>query len=132
MAELLKNLGFYNGTYDTIENMTIPMTDRVCWFGDGVYEATPARNGVIYCLDEHINRFFNSANYVGIRIPYTKEELKKLLCEMVLKVDLSNTDGEALVYWQITRGADVPRNHNFPDCPPRLWITVTPLLSYFS
>lgn len=126
MAELLKNLGFYNGKYDTIENITIPMTDRVCWFGDGVYEATPARNGVIYCLDEHINRFFNSANYVGIRIPYTKEELKKLLCEMVLKVDLSNTDGEALVYWQITRGADVPRNHNFPDCPPRLWITVTP------
>ena len=126
MAELLKNLGFYNRKYDTLENMTIPMTDRVCWFGDGVYEATAVRNGVIYCLDEHIERFFNSAAFVEIKIPYSKEELKALLCEMVLKVDVSNTDNEALLYWQITRGADVPRNHNFPDCPARLWITVTP------
>lgn len=126
MAELLKNLGFYNGKYDTIEKMTVPMTDRVCWFGDGVYEATAVRNGIIYCLDEHIERFFNSASFVEIEIPYTKEELKALLCEMVLKVDVSNTDNEALLYWQITRGADVPRNHNFPDCPARLWITVTP------
>ena len=126
MSELLKDLGFYNGKYDTIENMTIPMTDRVCWFGDGVYEATAVRNGVIYCLDEHIDRFFNSAAFVEINIPYTKEELKKLLCEMVLKVDVSNTDNEALLYWQITRGADVPRNHIFPDCPARLWVTVTP------
>ena len=126
MAELLKNLGFYNGKYDTIEKMTVPMTDRVCWFGDGVYEATAVRNGIIYCLDEHIERFFNSASFVEIEIPYTKEELKALLSKMVLKVDVSNTDNEALLYWQITRGADVPRNHNFPDCPARLWITVTP------
>ena len=126
MAELLKNLGFYNEKYDTIEKMTVPMTDRVCWFGDGVYEATAVRNGIIYCLDEHIERFFNSASFVEIEIPYTKEELKALLSKMVLKVDVSNTDNEALLYWQITRGADVPRNHNFPDCPARLWITVTP------
>ena len=126
MAELLKNLGYYNGKYDTIDKISIPMTDRVCWFGDGVYEATPVRNGIIYCLDEHIDRFFNSAALVEITIPYTKEELKKLLSEMVLKVDVSETDNEALIYWQITRGADIPRNHNFPDCPPRLWITVTP------
>ena len=122
----MKNLGYYNGKYDTIENMTVPMTDRVCWFGDGVYEATAVRNGIIYCLDDHIDRFFNSAAFVEIKIPYTKEELKALLCEMVQRVDVSNTNNEALLYWQITRGADVPRNHNFPDCPARLWVTVTP------
>lgn len=126
MAELLKNLGFYNGKYDTIENISIPMTDRVCWFGDGVYEATATRNGVIYCLDEHIDRFFNSAAFVGITIPYTKDELKELFIDMVSKVDVSQTNGETLLYWQITRGAEVPRNHNFPNCPARLWITVTP------
>lgn len=127
MAKLLKNLGFYNGKYDTIENVSIPMTDRVCWFGDGVYEATAVRNGKIYCLDEHVDRFFNSASFVEISIPYTKEELKSLLNEMVPKVDVSETNGEALLYWQITRGADVPRSHNFPEnCPARLWITVTP------
>ena len=36
----MKNLGYYNGKYDLIENMTVPMNDRACYFGDGVYDAT--------------------------------------------------------------------------------------------
>ena len=36
----MKNLGYYNGEYDLIENMKVPMNDRVCYFGDGVYDAT--------------------------------------------------------------------------------------------
>lgn len=127
MGMLLKNLGYYDGKYDLIENMTVPMSDRVCWFGDGVYDATATRNGVIYCLDDHVDRFFNSASMVGIEIPYTKEELKSLLKELVLKVDTSETNGETFLYWQITRGANIPRNHIFPkDTKANLWVTVTP------
>ena len=33
----MKTLGYYNGKYDELENMSVPMNDRVCWFGDGVY-----------------------------------------------------------------------------------------------
>ena len=123
---LLKDLGYYNGKYDLIENMTVPMSDRVCWFGDGVYDATATRNGVIYCLDDHIERFFNSAAMVEIEIPYTKDELKTLLQDLVLKVDTSKTNGETFLYWQITRGANVPRNHVFPKTRANLWVTVTP------
>ena len=127
MEKLLENLGYYNGKYDLIENMTVPMTDRVCWFGDGVYDATATRNGVIYCLDDHVDRFFNSASLVEIEIPYTKDELKSLLCDLVSKVDTSNTDGETFLYWQITRGANIPRNHVFPEnVKANLWVTVTP------
>ena len=127
MAELLKNLGYYDGKYDLIENMTVPMSDRVCWFGDGVYDATATRNGVIYCLDDHVDRFYNSASLVDIEIPYTKQELKNLLAELVSKVDTNETNGETFLYWQITRAANVPRNHVFPDdTKANLWVTVTP------
>ena len=127
MAELLKNLGYYAGKYDLIENMTVPMSERVCWFGDGVYDATATRNGVIYCLDDHIDRFFSSASLVQIEIPYTKDELKELLKDLVSKVDTSETNGETFLYWQITRAANVPRNHVFPtDTKANLWVTVTP------
>ncbi|MDY4909247.1 MAG: D-amino acid aminotransferase, partial [Candidatus Fimenecus sp.] len=44
----MKNLGYYNGKYDEIENMQIPMLDRVCWFGDGVYDATYAHNHIVF------------------------------------------------------------------------------------
>ncbi|NMC58044.1 MAG: D-amino acid aminotransferase, partial [Candidatus Methanofastidiosa archaeon] len=102
----MKNLGYYNGEYDLIENMKIPMNDRVCYFGDGVYDATYSRNHNIFALDEHIDRFFNSAGLLQIKIPYTKDELKALLKEMVKKVD----SGEQFVYWQVTRGTGM-RNH---------------------
>ena len=49
----MKNLGYYNGKYDEIENMQIPMLDRVCWFGDGVYDATYAHNHVVFDMDAH-------------------------------------------------------------------------------
>lgn len=128
MSEKMKNLAYYCGKIDLIENMTVPMTDRVSWFADGVYDATCARNGVIYCLDDHIDRFFRSASMIRIELPYSKDDLKKLLCDLVSRVDTSETNGECAVYWHATRGAGIPRNHIFPkgDVKPTLWVTVTP------
>lgn len=120
----MENLGYYNGEYDLIENMKIPMNDRVCYFGDGVYDATYSRNHKIFALDEHIERFFNSAGLLKIKIPYTKDQLKELLNEMVSKVD----SGEQFVYWQVTRGTSM-RNHAFPgeDVKANIWIMLKPL-----
>lgn len=119
----MKNLGYYNGEFDLIENMKIPMNDRVCYFGDGVYDATYSRNHKIFALDEHIDRFYNSAGLLRIKIPYTKEQLKELLADMVTKVD----SGEQFVYWQVTRGTGM-RNHAFPpdEVKANLWIVLKP------
>ena len=116
-----KTLGYYNGKFDELENMSVPMLDRACYFGDGVYDATYSANHKIYMADEHLDRFFNSAGLVGIKIPYTKAELKELLAEMVKKVE----SGEQFVYWQVTRGTAL-RNHAFPDTPANLWIMLKP------
>ena len=40
----MKNVGYFNGEYDLIENMKIPMNDRVVYFGEGIYEATFVKN----------------------------------------------------------------------------------------
>ena len=114
-------LGYYNGKWGPLDEMTVPMNDRACYFGDGVYDATCAANGIIFTLDEHIDRFFNSAKLLEIKISLTKEELKKTLKEMLCKVD----KGEYLVYWQATRGTG-RRNHIFPAGPSNLWIIIKP------
>ena len=117
----VRNLGYYNGKIGLIEEMSVPMNDRAGYFGDGIYDATYSRNHIIYALDEHINRFFNSAHLVGMEVPMTKEELSALLSSLVRRVD----DGEQFVYWQLTRGTS-PRNHAFPDVPPNLWVMLKP------
>ena len=117
----MKTLGYYNGKFDEVDKMMIPMNDRVCYFGDGVYDATLARNYKIFAIDEHIDRFFNSAGLLKISIPHTKEELKDLLYEMLSKMD----SGNMFVYWQATRGTGM-RNHAFPDSPANMWIMLKP------
>jgi D-alanine transaminase len=118
----MKTLAYYNGMIDTIDAMRIPMNDRVCWFGDGVYEATLSANHVIFALDEHIERFFNSASMVRIALTLTKAELGELLTSLVKRVaGVSHS-----VYWQVTRGT-AERVHTFPDTPPNLWVMIRPL-----
>jgi len=114
-------LGYYNGKWGPLDEMTVPMNDRGCYFGDGVYDAACAANGTIFALDEHIERFFNSAKLMEIKISLAKEELKKTLNEMLSKVDR----GEYLVYWQATRGTG-RRNHVFPASASNLWIMIKP------
>ena len=53
----MENLGYYNGKFGPLVEMQVPMLDRVCFFGDGCYDATYSRNHVIYALDEHLGSF---------------------------------------------------------------------------
>lgn len=118
----MKTLGFYNGKFDELENMQVPMLDRACYFGDGVYDASYASNHTIFALQDHLNRFFNSARLLNIKIPYKMDELKNLLIELVNKVDSPSQ----FVYWQVSRGTGV-RNHIYSDdMVGNLWVMITP------
>ena len=115
----MTDLAYYNGKIGRIDEMQIPMNDRASFFGDGVYDVTYARNHVPYTLDEHLERFFASAELLRIDVPMTKGELAELLRELIRKVDAP----DQWVYWQITRGT-APRNFPFPDTTANLWVMI--------
>lgn len=118
----MKNIGYYNGKTGLVEEMTIPMNDRSTYFGDGVYDATYAVNHIIYKIDDHLDRFYNSCRKLKIPFKMSREELAKTLQDCVDKVD---ADKSLFVYWQTTRGTGM-RNHAFPEGDPNLLITITP------
>ncbi len=118
----METLGYYNGKFGPLDEMTVPFNDRVHFFGDGVYEACPARNHIPFALDEHIDRMYRSASMVDIHIPCTKAEMKEILCDMVKRLD----SGDQFVYWQVTRGTAM-RNHTYAeDMKGNLWISLKP------
>ncbi len=119
----MENLGYYNGKTGLIQDMMVPMNDRVSYFGDGVYDATYALNHIPYALKEHVDRFYNSAAMIEIPLAMSKEEMSGLLCDLVNKVD----SNEVILYWQVTRGTGT-RNHTFSGAAtgPNLWVTVRP------
>lgn len=119
----MKNIGYYNGKTGLIEEMTIPMNDRAVYFGDGVYDATYAVNHVIFALEDHIDRFYRSFSKLEIPFSMKRDELAKILQDLVDRVD----DKDALmVYWQTTRGTGM-RNHPYPDGPANLLVTIRPV-----
>ena len=117
----MKTLGYYNGRIGELEEMSIPMLDRACYFGDGVYDATYSRNHKIYNLQAHVDRFYNSARLLDMEVPMSKAECTELLQELVKKVD----DGEQFVYWQLTRGTAL-RNHAYNEGPCNFWVMLKP------
>jgi len=117
----VKQLGYYNGKIAPLDEICVPMCDRGCYFGDGVYEAALSENGVIYLLDEHIERFYESAKQLLIKLNHSKNDLKDLLNSLLERLD----DTNLMVYWQVTRGT-APRSHFFPDGDSNLWVMITP------
>ena len=111
MMIMMKNIGYYNGKTGPIEEMTVPMNDRVVYFGDGVYDATFAVNHVIFALEDHLDRFYRSFAKLEIPFGLPKDELKKLLYRCLNQVDASKS---LMVYWQTTRGTGM-RDHTFPE-----------------
>ena len=118
----MKDLGYYNGRFGAVEEMTVPFNDRVHFFGDGVYDVTYTRNHIPFALDEHLDRFYRSAAMLDIRIPHEKQELRAIILDMVRRVD----SGEQFVYLQATRGTQ-PRDHVYPeDMHANIWIMLRP------
>lgn len=120
----MERIAYYNGQIGAPSELSVPFLDRVCFFGDGVYEAVLAANGVIYLLDEHLERFFRSAEAIRIQIPYTRSELRAIFEDLISRTN----HRYSVLYFQITRGT-APRKHCFPspDVKANLWAMVNPI-----
>ena len=120
----MQTLGYYNGTFDELDRMQVPMLDRACYFGDGVYDVTFSRNHIAFELDEHIDRLFGSAALLHIAPPMEHDDLARLVRDLLGRMD----DGEQWIYLQFSRGTGF-RTHAYPEevRHTNLWIMLRPM-----
>lgn len=93
------------------EDVRIDPEDRGYQFGDGIYEVVRAYNGTYFCLDDHVDRLFRSAEEIEMSIPQSKDEVKELMKQILKENDIDTGN----LYMQVTRGIASPRNHSYPD-----------------
>ncbi len=111
---------YYNGNFGKYGDISIPLTDRSIYFGDGVYDAMIGRNGKIYALNEHTERLYRNAKAVGIDLNISENHLHELLGNILRKTCLE----EYFIYIQISRKSK-SRTHSYSDdCGYNLLITV--------
>jgi D-alanine transaminase len=99
----------FNGEIIDRSQAKVDVEDRGYQFGDGVYEVIRVYNGKMFTLTEHLKRFADSAESIGISLPFTSFRLAEMLEELLLKNNLQTGN----IYMQVTRGT-APRNHLFP------------------
>src|SRR3989339_510952 len=77
---------FINGKFYSKKAAKISIFDHGYLYGDGIYETMRSSNGIVFKVDEHIERLFHSAKMIYLDIPYSREEIKKTIYK-TLKVN---------------------------------------------
>ncbi len=66
---------FIDGEFYSKENAKISVFDHGFLYGDGVFEGIRVYNNRVFKLKEHIDRLFDSAKAIMLKIPLSKQEL---------------------------------------------------------
>jgi len=116
---------WFNGKFLPIVDVRISPLDRAFLYGDAVYEVIPVFSGQSFLLEPHLARLERSLGELRIRNPHSRAEWVTIIDGLVRK----NGGGNLAVYLQVSRGADVGRDHVFPgeQVPPTVFGMVSPI-----
>lgn len=89
-----------NGEFYPAGEGKISVLDSGFWHGINVFDTLSVRQGFIFKLEAHLERFFRGLHTVRIAIPYSREELGHLVVETVRRSGLK----DAYVQCIATRG----------------------------
>ena len=79
---------YINGRFVSEEEAKISVFDHGFLYGDGVFEGIKAYNGRIFALDDHVDRFYESAQSIQLELPLSRDEMKKAILETVRRNNL--------------------------------------------
>jgi branched-chain amino acid aminotransferase len=100
LKEERKLLIYIDGEFYPENEAKISVFDHGLLYGDGVFEGIRVYKGRVFKLDEHIERFYESAKTVGIEVPLSKGEFKMAIIEAVRRNNLR----DAYIRPIVTRG----------------------------
>ncbi len=81
---------YINGKFYGKENAKISVFDHGLLYGDGVFEGIRAYNRLVFKLQEHIVRLFESAHTIMLKVPLTQEQMIKAVVATLKKNKLED------------------------------------------
>ena len=79
-----------NGSFIPWKDATSHVITQGLHYASAVFEGERAYSGKIFKSKEHTKRLFNSANIIGMKIPYTEDEINKVKDELIKKMNKDN------------------------------------------
>ncbi len=81
-------MSYVNGRFVPKDEAVVSVYDHGFLYGDGIFEGIRAYNGRIFRLEAHLDRLYDSAQYLMLEIPLSREELKNAILETVRRSGL--------------------------------------------
>jgi len=91
---------FLNDRLVDINKACISVTDSGFLYGAGLFETMRSNKGIVFCLKDHLDRLFFSANSLSINNPYNKE----YLTDAIYRVLDANKLSDARLRMTLTNG----------------------------
>ena len=109
-----------NGKIVPENEALVPIRDRGFKYGDGAFDTTRTFGHRIFKLDEHLDRFYRSLNYLQIDPGVSRDTIAKAT-EEVATHNLQNVgpDEDIWLTQRVTRGMDPADKARWPDYPER-------------
>jgi D-alanine transaminase len=115
---------YLNGDFLPLSQARVSPLDRAFLFGDAVYEVVPVYGSRLFRLREHLDRLNRSLAGIRMPPPMPHAEWARLCEDLIAR----NSAGDAHLYLQVTRGAELGRNHAWPEgLKPTLFAYITAL-----
>ncbi len=93
-------LVYVNGRFTEKSKAVVSVFDHGLLYGDGVFEGIRVYNGRVFRLEDHIDRLFDSAKSIGLRMPLGKRGMTEAVLDTLRKNRLQ----DAYVRLVVTRG----------------------------
>ncbi len=95
-----KGIAFCGGGYVPVDEATIALLDPAFTKSDVVFDAVPVNDKAFFRLDDHMERFRTSYEFVRMAPPYADAEMRHIMAQCVERSGLT----EAVVFVLCTRG----------------------------
>jgi len=96
-----ESLVYVDGEFTPKSKASVSVFDHGLLYGDGVFEGIRAYGGVVFRLDDHIKRLYESAKAIRLSIPLKPDEMTEAILETLRRNQLR----DAYIRVVVTRGA---------------------------
>jgi branched-chain amino acid aminotransferase len=113
---------YIDGEFVPADRAVIPVTDLAVLRGLGAFELLRTYGGHPFALEEHLERLQHSVQKMGLLLPWTIEELRRIVLE-TLQRNLANGHSESNIRIIVTGGSS--SDFMTPQGQPRLLVLVS-------
>lgn len=111
---------FSNNQIVPLQEAGVPVTDLLVQRGYGIFDYLRVAKDKPLFIDDHLDRFFNSAEMMRLNIPQTREDIKNIVTQLIQKNNMPYSGIRMII-----AGGDAPDGYTIEH--PHLIIIQAPL-----